>query len=649
MGSIILELVYLWVEDYKNIKKQGFNFSPKFHCEFKDEYDEKGKLKDNCKLIVKPQEHIENFFGDNINVTAIVGKNGSGKSSLIKLIFMLIYLKKYDDGDVITQLKQNLGSKKLFLIINTDEGLRKLSINCDGIVCVEPCEELYSDKIDFFSIYFNYISDTWYDGYEDLWVNEIYHKADNYITPLLLQPNKHDNWTLKNIIDLDMIEYLDTKKILQFYEDIDNNISITNFFKPNSIKLSRKTNFIGYSNSGEMVEFEKVGKIGSQLLKLFEKRKLNPKRDDNNKILEEIKLLETSGDIEHINLLYIVFKILLSDKSLFDETKYSELEKVLKSMVNDNKLISKEKLEEICFDRIIKDKSPEYQILKLRICINLHKNKIFNNENFKKLFVQKKLSLREEGVKNILPFIPPWLDIDFFDNNKSLKSLSSGEKLLFTIIVNLMYQLKNINAEVYDTINLFLDETELGLHPEWQKKYIINILESIKPLNNKGKKINIVFLTHSPFILSDLPKENVMFLKEGRQVKGTEKKQTFGANIHTLLSDSFFMEDGLMGEFAKSKIDKTIKLLNQEKLSEDDLKYCEQIISIIGEPIVKNQLQRMLDSKRLSKIDAINQKIKNMSYELEVLKQHQSKIVQDELQDRGKKQYKERFIDDKNK
>jgi hypothetical protein len=29
-----MELVYLWVEDYKNIKKQGFNFSPRFECEF---------------------------------------------------------------------------------------------------------------------------------------------------------------------------------------------------------------------------------------------------------------------------------------------------------------------------------------------------------------------------------------------------------------------------------------------------------------------------------------------------------------------------------------------------------------------------------------------------------------------------------------
>ena len=90
-----MELVYLWVEDYKNIKKQGFNFSPQFECEFHDKYKEDGTLKDDCQLDIKPKEHIENFFGENINVTAIVGKNGSGKSTILEVISLIRFKKFY--------------------------------------------------------------------------------------------------------------------------------------------------------------------------------------------------------------------------------------------------------------------------------------------------------------------------------------------------------------------------------------------------------------------------------------------------------------------------------------------------------------------------------------------------------------------------
>jgi regulator of PEP synthase PpsR (kinase-PPPase family) len=101
-----------------------------------------------------------------------------------------------------------------------------------------------------------------------------------------------------------------------------------------------------------------------------------------------------------------------------------------------------------------------------------------------------------------------------------------------------------------------------------------------------------------------------------------------------------------MGEFAKSKIDDVINYLHEKesKIKSDD--EAQKLIHIIGEPIVKNQLQRMLDSRRLSKIDIVNQKIKDMSYELEILKQHQAKIVQNELRDRGKKKYKQSLEDD---
>ena len=70
-----MELVYLWVEKYKNIIGQGFNFSPRFECEFK-----------NGVLTIDENKDYVSIFPENINVTAIVGENGSGKSNLLELI-----------------------------------------------------------------------------------------------------------------------------------------------------------------------------------------------------------------------------------------------------------------------------------------------------------------------------------------------------------------------------------------------------------------------------------------------------------------------------------------------------------------------------------------------------------------------------------
>lgn len=97
--------------------------------------------------------------------------------------------------------------------------------------------------------------------------------------------------------------------------------------------------------------------------------------------------------------------------------------------------------------------------------------------------------------------------------------------------------------------------------------------------------IHFIFVTHSPFLLSDLPKKNIIFLDKVDEntkdkypsinIEKLEKGNClnvskfininpFGANIHTLLSHGFFMKDGLMGEFAKNKISKILKFLSEE-------------------------------------------------------------------------------------
>jgi len=139
-----------------------------------------------------------------------------------------------------------------------------------------------------------------------------------------------------------------------------------------------------------------------------------------------------------------------------------------------------------------------------------------------------------------------------------------------------------------------MDEPDLSLHPQWQKNYLFELYNL---LNNIDMTYYVLITTHSPFILSDLPKENVIFLEKGKQVNPFENGQTFGANIHTLLSHGFFMDGGLMGEFAKTKINEVIEILQKQELSEDEIKTCKNIISIIGEPILQRTLEHQLNEK----------------------------------------------------
>ena len=96
-----MELIYLYIEDYKNIKNQEFNFSSKFTCK----YDEVKKT----LQIDEKNNHIENFFGENINITAIVGENGSGKSSVLEVISKII-------SNDITDLK--------YILLTKEDGLK---------------------------------------------------------------------------------------------------------------------------------------------------------------------------------------------------------------------------------------------------------------------------------------------------------------------------------------------------------------------------------------------------------------------------------------------------------------------------------------------------------------------------------------------
>jgi len=236
---------------------------------------------------------------------------------------------------------------------------------------------------------------------------------------------------------------------------------------------------------------------------------------------------------------------------------------------------------------------------------------------------------------------PPFFNTDIILNSEKnekieFKTLSSGEKQKIYSISSILYHLSNLDSvkntrtkTAYTNVNVILEEIELYFHPEMQRNFINDILNSISGIElYKIKAINFCFVSHSPFILSDIPKENIMFLEniDNKAMQILKDKSTFGANIHDLLKDGFFMNKGSIGEFAKKRITETIQWMNfmreekEKPLKEDfellvkDKEYHKNIIEIIDEPIIKSKLLEMY-----SEIFANEERKKNIEYEIERL------------------------------
>ena len=170
-------------------------------------------------------------------------------------------------------------------------------------------------------------------------------------------------------------------------------------------------------------------------------------------------------------------------------------------------------------------------------------------------------------------------------------------------------KMRNRNAG-YEIL-LFMDEAETTLHPEWQRKlvwYTIWFFEHFAP----NARAHIVFASHSPMLLSDIPKSNVAFLLHGRNDYPVEKmrgdlakiKNTFGANIYELYQLTYFLNKGPVGEFAYHKIKRLLSSVaaigaktSKRRVKLDDrlmdVEEMRQVIKIVGDPVLRNYFQRL--------------------------------------------------------
>ena len=182
--------------------------------------------------------------------------------------------------------------------------------------------------------------------------------------------------------------------------------------------------------------------------------------------------------------------------------------------------------------------------------------------------------------------------------------MSSGERQFMYSMSSLAYHALNIlsvNGSErigYGNICMVLDEVEICFHPDYQRTFVNNLLTLIKQsaLTSVGS-FHVLMTTHSPFILSDIPKDNILYLKDGETQSSDEFVNPFCANVNDILRQSFFLEHGFIGEYAQKKIVALMKLLTNydENRGPLDMSMAQKLISQVGDPVIKENLQVMLD------------------------------------------------------
>ena len=172
--------------------------------------------------------------------------------------------------------------------------------------------------------------------------------------------------------------------------------------------------------------------------------------------------------------------------------------------------------------------------------------------------------------------------------------MSSGEETYLSMFARLFWYFKHYSENKRDVL-LFMDESETSLHPEWQQKLTMALIIFLNKVA-KGYKVHVIFASHSPMILSDIPVGNAVFLRrryeDEKKRAGAFSEQvftqapeldwinTFGANIIDLYGSSFFLHEGTIGSFAKYKINQYINQYSKEQTDRD-------FVKMIGDPFIR--------------------------------------------------------------
>lgn len=622
-----MQLIYLYIGDIgRNIEEQSISFSDEYQVEY---------IKNEKRLLIsKTKSSPQKIYGKNIiGIDLLVGRNGSGKSTIIELLGVGETERRhefspYRDDKIGTRF----GEYIWFVVYHLKQDLFCVEgYNPDALSVLSIYSSMHEPN---YAAVFRYDINTQQASFlESLQDFSFPHTKIRAISKnrFLLYTSRQDrSWYKKDMSYTDESPYRMFKRykaslhvgnssILKFLKASIHDKSFKEIMgtEPGRVKFSIKlvNSYDTFDFSDRKKEFSRcIYGTDDSLIRL-------PMPNIDSKM--KIKSIFSSKQSMIIRYLEIIIA-----------TKYDESKKRIKA---------KHKYEEIKGtqdEQYIHRKEYLLRYLEKLMDVNIGDGVVKEPLLYQKDFYL--INLFCEGIENIgecffksgdyieIPLVDYTNDLHFLDklmkaldendedqmghiiNHKyyirpSYSNLSSGEMEF----IHLYASLKN-NIEIMpqyggknDTCILLLDEPDAFFHPEWSRIFIRSItrLLSTKPFRKFNYQILVA--TNSPILLADVPVKHIHCLSKGAdgQIHVSMAKNGFLSNINTIMLDSMFVESSF-GSFAEQYVNEILKKLRriEKQVTTNDTRNSmlkivhnlEEQLDVINEPVIRKHIERRL-------------------------------------------------------